>query len=212
MKRLRREGAIPGIVYGRSVQPQSIAMRLSDFRPVFHDAGETTLIDLAVDGSTPMQVLIQDVAMDPLSDEPIHVDFRHVAMDEEITARIPLQFVGIAPAVKDAGGVLVKQYDHVEVRALPNNLVHEITVDLSVLKTLDDAIHMRDLVMPTGVTITADPNIIVAKVTEVRVVAEEQPAATAPAIAADATPVAGATAPAAAKEEHKGGEKGSAKK
>lgn len=186
---LRRAGKLPAVVYGHGKESRPLTLGAAEFRTVYAEAGETALIDLDITGAGPVKVLVQDVAHDPVTDAVIHVDFHEVAMDEEIHARIPLTFTGVAPAVKEANGVLVKQHDHVDVRALPGKLVQEIVVDLNVLATLDDAIHMGDLALPEGMTLAVDPSVVIATVTAIRQ-AEEAPATA-------AAPAEGAAAPAA---------------
>lgn len=175
--RLRREGKVPAVVYGRNISAQALAVSTSELIRIHRIAGESSLLDLVIGGGTPMKALIQDVALDPLSGQPIHVDFRAVSMTEKIRTHIALQFTGDVPAVK-IGGVAVKQMDEVEVEALPQDLVHEIVVDLSVLVALESAIHVRDLKAPSGVTILDNANATVASVTTVTV--EEEPTVAAP--------------------------------
>lgn len=186
--RLRREGNIPAVVYGRETAARPITVAASEFARAYRDAGESTLLNLEVDGGSPMRALIQDIAHDVVSGQPIHVDFRAVSMTEEIHAHIPLQFVGIAPIAKDVGGVIVKQFDHVEVKALASALVHAITVDISPLTTLESVIRIRDLVVPEGIKIQHAPDEIVVSVTE----ATEEEVVSAPAASAASVEVVGA--------------------
>ncbi|MBI4143182.1 50S ribosomal protein L25 [Candidatus Uhrbacteria bacterium] len=176
--RLRRAGKIPAVVYGHGVASRPITIGAAEFLRAYRVAGESTLLDLAVAGGSPVKTLIQDVAHDPLTGAFIHVDFREVSMTEKITTRIPLRFIGEAPAVATGTAVLVKHMDHIEVEALPSALVHEIAVDCSGLATLDASIHLRDLVPPPGITFRQDPSEAVVSVTEVKV-EEEAPAAVA---------------------------------
>lgn len=166
---------LPAVVYGRSVSAQPLTLTAAEFLRVHRAAGESTLIDLDVAGATPLHVLIQDIAYDPVRGVPTHVDFRAVSMTETIETHIPLRFVGIAPAVASGTGVLVKQLDRLDVEARPDALVHEITVDLAPLAALDAAIHVRDLVIPPGITVRTRPDDVVALITELAA-EEEAPA------------------------------------
>ncbi|MDO8599015.1 MAG: 50S ribosomal protein L25 [bacterium] len=166
-RRLRREGKIPAVVYGRETTPRPLTLSAAEFTRVYRDAGESTLLDLAVEGAPPVKALIQEVARDPLTSAPIHIDFHAVSMTEKIHTRIPLQFIGIAPAVKDVGGVVVKQFDHVEVEALASALVSAISVDLSLLTGLESVVRVRDLVVPAGIELQHEPDEIIVSVTEV---------------------------------------------
>lgn len=175
-KRVRGEGSIPAVVYGRGVPATSITVSEIEFSRAYRAAGESTLLDLTVDGVPPVKVLIQEVARDAVTGHPIHVDFHAVSLTEKIHTRIPLKFVGVAPAVKEVGGIIMKQFDHVEVDALASALVHEIEVNLTSLARIDDVIRFRDLRVPPGITLKHDPEEIVVSVTEVT---EEEAAPTA---------------------------------
>lgn len=191
-KALRRAGSIPAIMYGRKVAARTLAVPGNAFQRVWKQIGESTLVDVIVDNAAPVKALVQDVALDPVTDVPVHIDFHAVAMDEEINARIPLVFAGIAPAVKEYNGVLMKQIDHLEVRALPNNLVPSLTVDLALLVTLEDAIRVKDLALPDGVTASIAPDAIIASVTEMREEVVEAPVAAAAVPAEGTAPAEGA--------------------
>jgi len=124
------------------------------------------LVDLTIDSGAAHKVLIQDVQRDPLLGRILHVDFREVKMDEKLEAEIKLEFVGEAPAVKAHGGILVRAKEHVSVRALPGDLVHEITVDLSSLANINDSIKVGDLKVPMGIEILDGEEEIVAVINE----------------------------------------------
>lgn len=154
-KSANKEKVIPAVVYGHGLKTQSIAVPLIGFEKVFKKAGTNTLISLKLN-SDKKQVLIYDYQQDPVSDQFIHVDFYAVKMDEKIEATIPLKFTGIPGAVKDKGGVLVKNMEDVKVKCLPADLPHEIEVDLSVLNTFEDRIRISDLKIGKGVEILVD--------------------------------------------------------
>jgi large subunit ribosomal protein L25 len=99
-----------------------------------------------------------------MSSEPVHVDFHQVRMDEKMTAKVPLKFVGEAPTVKAEGGTLVKSLDEIEVICLPADLPHEIEVDLTTLKTFDDSIAIKNLKLPKGVEATMELTATIATV------------------------------------------------
>ena len=203
---LRRTGAIPAVVYGRGVPSRAITVSGPDFARVYRAAGESTLLDLEVEGATPVKALIQDVAHDPVSGKLIHVDFHEVSMTEKIHTRIPLKFTGIAPAVKEVGGIVVKHFDHVNVEALASALVHEIAVDLASLVTITAAIRVADIKVPDGITLQHDPNEIVVSISEA---AEEEVVAT---VTPATVEVVGAKKEAAATDEEGAGKKPEAKK
>ncbi len=174
---LRAEGLVPAIVYGgKNKETQSISLDLPEFKKVLTKAGESTIISLSVDGKG-QDVLIHDVQSDPLSGFPIHVDFYVVSQDKELEVAVPLVFEGVSPAVKDLGGSLVKVLHELEIRALPKNLPHDITVDISSLTNLDSQILIKDLKLPAGVESVLDVEEVVAAITEAgeEVIEEEVP-------------------------------------
>ncbi|MFA5184581.1 MAG: 50S ribosomal protein L25 [Patescibacteria group bacterium] len=185
---------LPGVLYGKGVANKNLQIKKVDFDKVFGQAGESNLIDLEVDKET-VKVLVKETQRDVLKNFYTHVDFYQVNMKEKITTEIPLHFIGEAKAVKELGGALIKDMSSVEVECLPTDLVDHIDVDISVLKTFDDSIHVNDLILPKGMTLLLHTNEVVAAVKEPKV--EEEPVAAEPAAeAAAGAPAAGANAPA----------------
>jgi len=165
---LRKQGKIPAVLYGHKVKPVSLVLDYSTFEKIFAQAGESTLIDLTVDDQKPVKVLIQDYQLDPKTNQIIHTDLHQVRMDEKLHAEIALNFINEPPAVKELGGILVTAIDSLEVECLPQDLVHEINVDLSSLKTFEDVIHVADIKIPSGLTITHNPHDVVALIQQPR--------------------------------------------
>lgn len=191
-KLLRAQDLIPGIIYGHGESNRPVAIERAPFEKLFMAAGESSLIDLSVEMSPSVKVLIHEVQRHPLTSKIIHVDFYQVKMTEKITAEVPIVFDGEARAVKELGGVLVKTLDHVKVECLPQNLVHELHVDLGVLNTFEDAIHVRDLRPPEGVKILTHAEDTIVKVQPPRTEEElKAELAEAPEAAAEEVPVAG---------------------
>lgn len=153
------------MVYGHGITPTSISINASEFQKVYRKAGMSSLIDVVVDGAAPVKALIQEVQVHHLTMRPSHVDLRQIRMDEALTVEVPLVFDGEAPAVKELAGTLVHAYDALTVTCLPNDLPHELHVDLTKLKTFDDAITIADLVLPAGVKIAEEPTTTIASVT-----------------------------------------------
>jgi len=168
----RRKGIVPAVLYGPKTENISLEVDSKEFEKVYREAGESSLIEVSVDKKT-FLVLIHAVEIDVISQKPIHVDFYQPKLDEEITAAVPLVFQGEAPAVKDLGGTLVKNIHELEVKALPQNLPHEIGVDISILKTFEDGIAVKDLAVPQGVKILKEPDEAVVFVAEPQKVEEE---------------------------------------
>lgn len=177
-KALRKSGVLPAIFYGPKMtsgqgkKSLPLEISLKEFEKIYQQAGESTLISLEVEGKkTP--VLIHEVQRDPITSKPIHVDFYQPRLEKEITAKVPLVFEGLSPAVKDSGGTLVKDISEVEVRALPQNLPKEIKIVVESLKTFEDNIKISDLKIPEGVKILKRPEEIVASVSPPEKVEEE---------------------------------------
>jgi large subunit ribosomal protein L25 len=171
VKSLRRKGVIPAVVYGGKDGTIPIELDQKEFSKAFKTAGETTLIKLLV-GEKVKNVLIHDIGRDPITGEMNHVDFYEVKMDEKITTKVPLIFIGDAPAVIDLGGVLVKAMQELEVRALPSDLPHQIEINISQLVTFDDNILVKDIKLPKNVEILENLETSVATVTPPRSEAE----------------------------------------
>jgi large subunit ribosomal protein L25 len=179
VKRLRRDGRTPGMLYGHGQESQPIDLDTSDFLKVYRQVGGTALVTVAVDGKS-IQVLIRKVAIEPIKRTPIHIDLYQVRMDEPITSSVPIVFEGSAPAVSQHGGVLLHPLSHVTVRCLPAHLPPSFHVDLSKLTEVDQALTVGDLPKIEGVEVLGDPHEIVAKVMPPRRPEEEEVAEEAP--------------------------------
>lgn len=164
LKALRKEGHIPAEFYGRGMENRTLAVPRKEFQNLFKQAGENTVITLVM-GEKKQPSLIHDVQYDPISGEIIHVDFYGVRMDEKIKTSVPVEFVGESPAVKEQGGVLAKGVTEIEVEALPGDLPHAFTVDISGLVEIDQSIYVRDIRVSDKVKILLDPETAVLTVT-----------------------------------------------
>lgn len=188
----RKQGFIPAILYGRKIKNLALLIKKQDFEKIYEEAGESTLIKLKIgddkDESSKKDraVLIHEVARDPVNDRAIHVDFQQVKMDEATTVEVSLVFVGQSAAVESESGVLIKSIQAIEVEALPQDLPHEIKVDISSLKTFDDSIYVKDLKLSDKVKVTANPDDIIASVIPPRTSAELEELEEAPAEAEEA--------------------------
>ncbi len=172
VKNLRKKGIAPAVLYGPKTESLSLETNLKEFEKIYAAAGGSSLVSLTV-GSKNFLVLIHAIEIDAISQKPIHVDFYQPRLDEEIAANIPLVFEGESLAVKDLGGTLVKNIHEVQVKALPQNLPHEIKVNIEKLKTLQDVVLIKDLILPQGVKIIRDQQEIVASVVLPEKVEEE---------------------------------------
>ena len=172
VKALRKKGILPAVIYGPKIKTIPLEIDEKEFEKAYQEAGESTLITLKIDKKE-APVLIHEVARDPLTEKLIHVDFYQPRLEEEVEVTIPLVFEGEAPAVKDLGGTLVKNISEVEVRAFPQNLPHQIKVNIENLKTFEDNILIKDLPIPKEVKILKESEEIVASVTPPEKVEEE---------------------------------------
>ncbi len=172
---LRALGRIPAVMYGAGREPQSLSVSARDFEKVWHVAGESSIVSIEGVGAA-QNALIHDVTLDPVYGTPLHADFYAVRADQTVTVSVPLVFSGSAPAERELGGTLVKVLHELEIEALPKDLPHELTVDVSSLATFDDQLRVKDIVLPTGVSACVDADEVVALVQEVVEQTEESAA------------------------------------
>ncbi len=161
---VRREEKIPAVLYGHGIKNSNLTIEYRTFEKVYRQAGGSRLIDLQIGEEKPVKVLIQTVQKDPVSDRFIHADLHQVRMTEKISATIAVNFIGEAKAVKEEGGILVKNLTELKVECLPQDLVQEIDVPITGLNTFDDLIRVRDLSIPTGITIKEKDDEVVVSV------------------------------------------------
>jgi large subunit ribosomal protein L25 len=162
---LRRAGSIPAVVYGGKQQATPVVIDARAFDKVLREAGESTIVMLQGLGEE-LPTLIHDVDLDPVAHRPRHVDFYAVTKGQKVEVAIPLSFIGESAAVK-GGANLVKVLYELEVEADPMSLPHDIQVDISVLASVGDQIHAKDLVLPAGVELMTPPEEVIALIQEV---------------------------------------------
>ena len=161
---LRRQGLLPGNIYGKKIKSEEVQVNLKEFKKVFETAGETGLVELAV-GSEKKPVLIHEVQLHPVSDEPIHVDFLQVDLKVKVTATVPVEVEGESPAEKSGIGTVVQQLSEIEVEALPADLPEKFVVDATKLAEVDQVVKVLDLAYDKAkVEIKTDSEAIVVKV------------------------------------------------
>ncbi len=174
-KQALKEGLILGIVYGKHLEKniQVIFPRFAFRKVLEKSGGEGTLIKLEIEGEkAPLDVIIQEVSSQIYSGRIIHVDFLAVNVNEEVEVEVPISLEGIAPAVKDLGGVLLQNLESVEVRCKAKDIPKAILVDVSSLATFEDMIAIKDIKVPEGIEILDNDDVIVAKVDEPRTESE----------------------------------------
>ena len=173
LEKLRKAGELPAVFYGAGKKSTPITISNHEFKKVWRQAGESS----AVVVQTPegdVDVLIHEVQVDPVKDEPIHVDFLAIDMNKKIKVKVPLEFVGISEAVKSGIANLVKVMHEVEVEALPKDLPHGLEVDISKLVTLSDSVLVSDIKLPSGVEAATGLTEVVASVVAQKEEKEEE--------------------------------------
>ena len=168
VSRLRKDGRLPGVVYGHGTDSEPVTIDAHEFEQLRKHAGASTLVDLKVEGGKARPVLISSIQVHPVNRRPLHVDLFAVRMTEELTVEVQLVSTGVAGAVEN-GGTLVHPTSSVKIRALPANLPDSLSYDLSPLVDFDTTITVADLIVPEGVTIQADPAEVIARVLAPRV-------------------------------------------
>jgi large subunit ribosomal protein L25 len=203
---LRRAGKLPAVVYGHGIDSDSVTVDAHEFEQLRRHSGPNALVDLSVDGDKPRPVLVQSVQVHPVNRRTLHVDLFLVRMTEQLTVDVPLVATGEAPAVALNGGTLLHPMESVRVRALPDHLPQSIEYSVESLVDFDTALHVRDLTVPSDVSLLTDGDEIIAKVQPPRV--EEEPVVVAEAEGAEGEE--GAEAEGAEGEAGAGSESGEA--
>jgi large subunit ribosomal protein L25 len=164
VKALRRQGKVPGILYGRSMQPTPILMDLRNATRTLMQLAPSALVTVVLAGEKHL-ALVREKQRDFIRGTLKHVDFQTVSMKEKLRVNVIIDLVGLAPAVKDFNGVLVEGLTEVEVECFPQDLPSKISVDISGLNKIGDSITVRDLVMPSNVASLDNPDDMIVIVT-----------------------------------------------
>ena len=163
LDKLRAEGFLPAVFYGMGNESTPISISKIDFKKIWRKAGESSTVKITTPKGA-IDVLIHDVQVNPVTDEPIHVDFLVIDMNKTIKVEVPLEFTGISEAVKSGAGTLVKVLHEIEIEALPKDLPHALVVDISKLITVDSQILVSDIKLPAGVTLITKANEVIASI------------------------------------------------
>lgn len=176
---LRRDGWIPGVIYGRKTL-MSVQMEQKALRRALRTVGTTHLADLSVGGKT-HTVLVREIQQHATRGDIVHVDFMEVDMKVKLRTSAELLGTGEATPEAEGLGVVTLLLREVEIECLPDDIVAQIEFDLGAIQTPDDLIHVKDLVAPKGVEILTDPDQVVARfeyaAAEEEVVGEEEASA-----------------------------------
>jgi len=192
---LRRQGITPTHLYGHNVKSATLQCDTSELQNLLAHAGKTRLVNLEVDGEKAKIIFVREIQRDAITRELLHVDFYQVKRTEKIAFDVPIVLVGEAPALKFKGRMLVHGINSLSVECLPANVPPQIDIDITRLEEVDQAINVKDIVLDPEITVHADPEQLVVKISEVMVREVEE----VPEVAGEAE--AGAEGAAAAEEE-----------
>ena len=174
VRKLKASGSVPAVMYGSKDKPETLQVSRRDINALLsHAAGENILVELEIAGKSRL-ALVQEVQHAPLGGAVLHIDFHAVSQDEVIEADVPLEPVGMANGVKNMGGLLEQSLRSLAIECLPRDLPDVIRVDVSALN-IGDAIHVREIQLPDGVSTRIQPDLTAFSVLAPTV--EEEPVA-----------------------------------
>jgi large subunit ribosomal protein L25 len=181
LQALRRQGRLPGIVYGHNVDPVTVMVDGREFVRAFQRVGRNQLVDLQLGDEPVRKALIREVQRNPRDGDLLHVDFYQVNLTEKIESEVPIELEGEVEIVAKGEADLQRGLHEIKLECLPQDLPPVITVDVSGLKEVDDEIRVKDIKIPPGCELLDDPEDLIVKVAAHREEVEE--AAPAPAAA-----------------------------
>ena len=173
-RRLRHDGLVPGVVYGKGMEPVAVMVNQRELVKLLHSkTGEHALVTLRLDDAKSWEkpALVKAIQHDPAGGQVVHVDFHAIVLTERLRVKVPLALKGEAVGVKQEGGILEHFLREVEVECLPTEIPVHIEFDVSALKT-GDTVHVRELAAPNNTKITSDPDGVIASVQKPK---EEKP-------------------------------------
>jgi large subunit ribosomal protein L25 len=161
LRKLRNQGKIPGVVYGKKAGLKQIAIEQRELLPLLkHNRHAIVEMDIPQAGKQP--VMISEVQRDKLTGELLHIDFHQINMDEPVRTVVAIEFEGEAAGAKE-GGIFQVQKHEIEIRCLPQNIPNVIKVDVSGL-AIGESILVGDIQLPDGIELKSDPNELLATV------------------------------------------------
>lgn len=162
-RRLRRTGRVPGVLYQKGSDSIALSFDGRELRRALAGTGRTSVIDVSIDGEGARPAVFRDWQLDPVRDDVMHVDFQQVDLTAELEMAVPLHLTGTAIGVREGGGILDQVLLEVNVTALPDSIPDAIEFDVSELE-VGATITVADLSAPAGVSITEDPEHVVASI------------------------------------------------
>ena len=164
VKALRRAGKLPAIMYGKQVATIPIMLDQREASKILEGLSPSALIQIQLDGDE-FFALVREKQRDVILGTVTHVDFQTVSLREKVRSQVAIRLVGEAPATEELGGLLVTNVEQLDMEALPRELPDHIDVDVTRLENIGDAIYVRDLILPEGVTLFAEPDDVIVVVT-----------------------------------------------
>jgi large subunit ribosomal protein L25 len=165
VKQLRREGWVPGVMYGHGFDSVSLQFEEHSLERLLSHVGGSQIVSIKVAGQKgPEMALVRDVQRDVIKGTILHVDLYRVQMTERLTAEIPLVIIGDSPVIRQHEGILLQGISAIEVECLPGDLVDEIAVDLSDLEEIGQGVYVRDLAIPSGIEVLTDTDEMIVRI------------------------------------------------
>lgn len=175
VQQLRRQGWIPGVMYGHGFDPVPLQFEMRSLRHMLSQVGGSQLIHIKVKGQKqPEMALVREVQRDCIRGTLLHVDFYRVMMTERLTTEVPLAIVGESPVLELKEGILLHGISTIEVECLPGDLVDAIEVDLSDLVEVDQALYVRDLAVPAGIDVLTGSDEMIVRIAPLEAEEEEE--------------------------------------
>jgi large subunit ribosomal protein L25 len=172
VKVLRQEGILPGVIYGRKIEPVPISLDHKEASQILGSMALTSLINIEVDDET-YPSLVRERQRDVIRGTLLHVDFMVVSLEDTLRTNVVVEIAGESPVVKEFSALLVTGANQLEIECLPTDLPESIVVDVSGLEGFGDGIYVRDLVLPGGVTVLDDPDTMLVVVSAQAEIEEE---------------------------------------
>jgi large subunit ribosomal protein L25 len=164
---LRRQGITPAHIFGHNIESQALQCDTALLKRIIAHAGTTRLINLEIAGDNePKSVFLREIQRDAIGRQLLHVDFYQVRKGEKIEVDVPIVLVGEAPAMKGKDRMLSHGITSLSIECLPDKVPPQIEVDISILEEVEQAINVKDIVLDPSITVNADPEQLVVKVTE----------------------------------------------
>ena len=165
VKKIRKEGFVPGNIFGTNFKSQAISVNVRDFIKTYKSAKETGIVYVKLDKEE-VPVLIRNVQRHPVNDSFLHVDFRKVDLTTEIETEVPVKIIGASEAVTQKGGVLLTLANALHVKALPEKIPAAIEIDITKIKEIGQEIKVGDLTKSATHTIIDPADKVIVSVVE----------------------------------------------